>query len=137
MEDLLAGPRADLVHGVPETLRAELDGGEREKPFQARPLVPMGERPFRVWFDGPIEGGEQDVLAHRRRAGAAHHRVDGLGHLKLPGKLSEHRGRAVMKGADDGGGLGAGQLRWDAEIGLKGGPGPAAVPGVDVRQQHA
>ena len=56
----------EQVHVIPEALATQLLGGRREQPSQNRRLVPLGECPLAFGPDGAVDGGEEEIVAHRQ-----------------------------------------------------------------------
>src|SRR5213594_4927124 len=58
--------RFEQMHVIPEALATQLLRGRREQPSQHRRLVPRGEGPLAFGPDGAVDGGEEEIVAHRQ-----------------------------------------------------------------------
>jgi hypothetical protein len=51
------------IEMIPEGLAGELTGGRRNEPGQRGRAIPVGEAEFADGTDGPVDGGEQQIVS--------------------------------------------------------------------------
>ncbi len=85
---------AQAIHRLPEALRGEDLGRQRDEPGKRGLHVPVGEGPLGAGADGPVDRRQHDVRPHRGARASGAGAVDRLRDPERPGDLERGRRRA-------------------------------------------